>query len=606
MTINDQLEKPFGRLADRVLGGALSETVGRLEQQSALVAEQSAVIDELATELFTSPWRSIPPASMQKFSEQGLYDPEVISQMLRLQSYDLIGGLSSGIDAPGRTDDDRKQAVEQARVLFRRSPLCKWGINTWTSFGLGESVGVKPIDEEAQKVWEAFVTDDRNHSAWQSDTLANMANHLKVTGNRFLSFALSEMDGSAVMRSINPDQIEEIVTHPEDDQTPLFYKRVWVPKGSSSSKTWYYPDWLAFFSGKLDMERPERRMDREDMLAGGGIITQDLEERTLAEEVLPAGAKRTDKMFSAEKMGTTICVLHIADNRLDEDSLFGWPITTDGAPWLRSVQRFFESRLAVAMSKAQFTRRTQVGGGSRAVALAQRLRQSSFQRSGATSETNPPPAPGSEDIVNRAVDVEELPMTTGSGDARSDGEMFAWMALLSLGLFPHFAGIDTQRYATVRGMEKPLLVQFGRYQLFWSSQFRRIVRIVLEANIKYNKGKFESMDAEVSIDKLVELELDALTQGLSRWFRDVLNPAAEQGIIDTASMQKAIAYTTEQVLLTLGAAEPDQLTAGLEVSSVEAVSRALGTAYRMMEEGVIDKETVGLLVKYIIPDNGKE
>jgi len=567
------------RIADTITGGALTETSARIEQQGIILTQTRTALDNLWDAYIEGPYRVPPSSLLNGFREQS-FDPAVIEDMINMMQYDVVGGIGYGVD----TARERERAVQEARRLFKYSPLFGWAVGVWTSFGLGEKVEITPTDEAARPIWDEFATADRNEPVMDDNALHDSANMLKVTGNRFYAIHASEVDGTLTIRRVRTEEITEIITHPEDDQQVLFYKRTWTPRGLNSfPREWYYPDWRAVFDDMLDRERPERTVARLNDDTGR------MDEKTLAGEILPPAAKRADKMFANEGTGTVIFMFHIADNLLDEDSLYGWPISTDAAPWLRAVQRFFEARLAVVMSKAQYSRRLTTAGGSRAVAAVQAASRSGYQ-AGYGYENNPPPAPGSEDIINKSLSVEELPMSTGAGDARADGEMLIWMALLGLGLFPHYAGVDTQRYATVAGMEKPLLIQFTRYQTFWSTQFRKLVRIVLEAQNRWNDASFDDFSAEVSIDKLVENDLKTVVEGLGQLFRDVLNPNVEIGTISGDAVKPAIAFTVRQVAQALGAGETsigDDETFGIGAPAESVRARAILKLAEMVEDGAL-------------------
>jgi len=245
-------------------------------------------------------------------------------------------------------------------------------------------------------------------------------------------------------------------------------------------------------------------------------------------------------------------MLHMAFNGKDEDSLFGWPLLGAGSPWIRAQKRFMEDRLAVSAAKAMYVRRAKVSGGSRAVDHVIANLRSALSSTQST-ETNPPAVAGSTLVENQAVDTTDLPMTTGAADAKTDSEMFAWMALLSGGVFPHYAGMgDAYRLATATAMEAPIQRQFSRYQVFWSAQFRKMMRIVLQMKEKYGAAHFSTYEAEVSTDKLVEVDLDGMSQALGRVFNLIVNPMAEMGAIPGEVVKGVLQATLRTVLQALG------------------------------------------------------
>jgi len=239
-----------------------------------------------------------------------------------------------------------------------------------------------------------------------------------------------------------------------------------------------------------------------------------------------------------------------------------------------------EDRLAVSASKAMYVRQTKVQGGSRAVDSVIASLQSAL---GSTRgiETRPPAVAGSTLVENPASNTTDFPMTTGAGDAKMDHEGFAWMALLSGGVFPHWAGMgDAYRLATATAMEGPLLRQFSRYQSLWAAQFRKAVQIVLrfkeKFHPKFRRGTprpdlvhagggaeevglgFETYDAEVNIDKLVEVDLAGMAGALGRVFGFMINPLAESGAIPDEVLKGLLQSALRTILQALGV-EPEQI-----------------------------------------------
>jgi len=152
------------------------------------------------------------------------------------------------------------------------------------------------------------------------------------------------------------------------------------------------------------------------------------------------------------------------------------------------------------------------------------------------------------------------------------------MALLSGGVFPHWAGMgDAYRLATATAMEGPLLRQFSRYQSLWAATFRSAVQIVLRFKEKFHPdyrrappgpdlidyndtvGKgFETYDAEVNIDKLVEVDLKGMSEALGRVFGFMINPLAERGAIPDEVLKGMLQSALRTVLQALGV-EPEQI-----------------------------------------------
>jgi len=442
----------------------------------------------------------------------GEYDSQFVDELINLRQWDAIGGL--GMNLYTDYDQVRDRAIRDSRYLATYSPLATWILAVWTNYGMGDSVRITPNNDDAKVVFDEFWNAERNSDVLADDNLQYLSQFTLQDGNTFLVFFASKADGMVTVDEIPCDEIVEIITNPMRSTEKLFYKRVF--KSGDSTRTIYYPDYKAKLSGRLDAVGdilPEDA-ERADVEVGDTELINDLK----------------------EELGTDVVVMHIAHNRKERKSLWGWPILTSASPYIKSHKRFLEDRLTVAASKAMYTRNKKIVGGSRAIADVKSTLASTLA-SGGYSERNPAAPAGSVELDNTAITTTEKPMTTGASDAKTDGEMFSWIALLGGGLFPQTAGMDTQRWATALAMDKTLAMQWSRYQTFWTAQFQRIVTIVLQFAEEYGgesfvtEGDQADYGANVSIDTLSLVDFPDVVKSLSQATRDMLEPYLESGII---------------------------------------------------------------------------
>ena len=484
------------------------------------IAEQQAAIDRLFDAYLDGPYE-LPPDELIR--QLGEYAP-VIDE---IYGWDVLAGYQMD------TTDQRRRALNESRRLWMYNPLAIWTVNTWTSFGLGEGIKITAVDEDANEVWQEAFKADRNSNIFADDNIHELSTFTCVDGNIFIAAYASTLDGETTFVTMDTDEITEIVTDPDNKTLPLYYKREWSSNGKN--KIMYYPDWSAYFNDKTDFERAN--------LPDGAITSVDDEEGI------------------DDKPGTVAVMLHIAFNKKDRKSLWGWPLFgAGGPPFIRSHRRFMEDRLTVAASKAMYVRRKTVTGGSRAVAS---VRDNIRSRLSSTNslETNPAAVAGSTEIENTAVTTSDLPMTTGGSDAKSDHEMFAWMALLSGGIFPTTAGLDTSRWATAITMDKTQAVQWKRYQTFLSAQFSKMVKITLRFVEKWSKGAtvFQSYQASIQIDTLSLVDLPDLVTPLASLSRDAIYPYLADGTLPQNIARELLKQMWFVVFQAMGIADVDEM-----------------------------------------------
>jgi hypothetical protein len=167
-------------------------------------------------------------------------------------------------------------------------------------------------------------------------------------------------------------------------------------------------------------------------------------------------------------------------------------------------------------------------------------------------DPNPAPVAGSTLIHNTGTTMNDLPMTTGAGDANTDNSMFAWMALIGAGLFPTTAGLDTSRWATAVAMDKTQAVQWSRYQSFWTAQFEKMVEIVLLSAETWGRAEFEDKTATVSIDSLSLVDFPGVVGPIAQMLNAIGGFIADGTITKQAGRQIIRDYI-KPTLMALGA-----------------------------------------------------
>jgi len=457
----------------------------------------------------------VPEKAIAELREGGI-DETVLFQLTNQLGWDQVGAL-----ADVRRDNEREWqlTVEVSERLFKYSPLAQWSVWLWTGWGLGDKVTVTLDDPGAQEWWNEFVEAERNEPIISQDVIHELSDWLLVRGNRYVVFFAATSGpnaGRATARVLDQGEMTPIA-NPQDKLEAWFYKRSY--RVGNRDETLYYPDFRTFLGGQADA--------RWSMLQ--------------KQKVIPVGAKRADEIqLNGDNLpGTVATVMHIAHNRKDESSVLGWPLFTASAAWLRGHKQFAESRLGVAMAVAQFVRRSQVKGGSRAVNSVISQVASTLSRNNVL-DTNPPGAAGSWHVENEAAATKELPMRTGASDAKADNDLFSWMALLGNGLFQTSAGLDTARFATAVEMDKAQSMIFERYQRFWASQFQKMARIVLLLGQQFGSQSFTDIKAQVSSDTFSLSDFPPVTEAIAQMVDSLLTPYVGNGTIDADTAREIL------------------------------------------------------------------
>jgi hypothetical protein len=233
---------------------------------------------------------------------------------------------------------------------------------------------------------------------------------------------------------------------------------------------------------------------------------------------------------------------------------------TAGAPWIRESNKFEEHRATIAATVAMIVNKVKVDAGSRGVKDIRSAIASTLSATNAI-EGNPPQVGGTA-VFNKAADLERMPLNTGGGDSKFDRDGLGRMAALGGGLLAPYVGLgDYSRLATSTQMETPMLRGFSRYQRFWAAQFRKMVWVVLRSDeIWGNKHQYETHEADVSTDRLVEVDLTATSEAISRMLKDGLQPYVDNYVIAPEAANKILAAIWRIALQALNVEEAAELT----------------------------------------------
>jgi hypothetical protein len=514
-----------------------------------LLQESQRQTQEIVKDMFGAyldgPWEVDPGMLIERLKE---YDSAALIDLLHDTEYERMAGLYSN-DNQGRRD---RQVKESQRMWFN-SPLATWTINVWTSYGLGESVKVQCDDEKAQQAWDECVL---RSDVFDTDKIHELSNWVLVDGNIFLVQFISVLDGETTWDMLDADEVIDII---KDEMTgkPIWYKRQFTTR-QGNSKTWYYPNAELYLSDKW----PEN-----------------------AEALLPTGATTTD----TENPNTIALVLHIAHNRKDKKSGWGWPILGVTSPYMRAHKEFVENRLTVSRNKASAVREYTTKGGSRGVAALKAKLNSTLSATNSIDK-NPGMPAGSELIHNDAVSMKDLSMNTGASDAKNDNEMFAWLALIGAGLFPTSAGMDTSRWATAVAMDKTQSTQWTRYQTFWSTNIKRIVELTLKASERWGSATFTTYGATVSIDSLTLADFADIVAPISQMVSS-MKPFVDDGVMPEEAAKKILQNVWLILLQSLGINDAAEIVSNQSFGIAMPTEKAEAFAELRRISNMLEKDT---------------
>jgi hypothetical protein len=346
--------------------------------------------------------------------------------------------------------------IEVSRAAFLMNPLVKQAILLATRYVFGQGVSVKGRDARVNQVIQDFWS--RNARVFTSHKrLAAADRTLSTDGNVFIVYATSKVFGKVTVRKIPIDQITEIITDPDDRDTPQFYRRSYLASVSmgrsvnTTPKEFLYPD-LSY--------SPTVRLPS----LGDVPIQWDTP------------------------------VQHIRDGGLDS-MLYGVPEPNAGLRWALSYTAHLDDWAAVVRSLRVFTWEAKTQAGASPTALKNRL-QSSLTR-GALRESNPAPAAGSMFASGEGLSLKPF-QTAGANISPEDSKMVRHMVAANFGTSDPHISMDVQQgaLATADNLNQPMALKYRERQELWKGELTIMHNYVLAQAAMAETGPLAGLGAE--------------------------------------------------------------------------------------------------------------
>jgi hypothetical protein len=297
-------------------------------------------------------------------------------------------------------------------------------LRLWTDYTFGTGLTWSSENEKVSNVMNEFWYSHEN-SACLSCAGQRKSSHNLLRDGR-IYFAIFVGQGSdAKIRRIDPLEITEEITDPEDADTIWYFKRDWVDS-HSKAHTDFYRSW----------QHPKE-----------------------------TGEAVTDTYGQVVRSTQTAIVY-----KLERDPN-GLPLLLPALDWIKLYRQFLGSRAAIMLALSIFAWKTKRKGGAADIAAV---------KAKVEDQTKPPAA--SWIIENEGSDTQPVKTDTGAGNAKTDGDMLKLMICSATGLaIQYFGDVSTGNLATAKTCELPMMKQFQSYQSVWEDTYNDICDIVLDA-----------------------------------------------------------------------------------------------------------------------------
>ncbi len=315
----------------------------------------------------------------------------------------------------------RIETVKEARYYALTDPLGTRAIRLMTDYSFGTGINWSMEDERASDVLSNFWDASINQPLLSAKGQRKSSDKLLIDGEIFLALFLGQ---ESTIRRINPLEITEFVTDPDDIENIRYFKREWTDTQGKP-----HTDYYCSFSNLKDKGCPD---------AMGKTI------------------RKTQDAF----------VYHIAINDLGQR---GHSYLAPALDWIKLYRKFLASRVAIMLALAKFAWKMKIKGGS------------VESTKGIYHEEEI--MPGSMHIENMAADLQPIKTDSGAAQAYQDGRQLKLQVAAATGWPEQYYGdISIGNLATAKTVELPVKHMCESYQSIWTGAYQDIFSLILNDN----------------------------------------------------------------------------------------------------------------------------
>ena len=372
--------------------------------------------------------------------------------------YVRLGGDGSYSDID---EIDRADAIEASYYYWQRDPLAGRAVQLIRDYTFGRGVSFKAKDPRVQQVVKAFLANVDNKLIASAAGQWELSERLQLSGELFPIFFVNRFTGEVKVSLVEPEEINQIVTDPDNKRKELFYERIWVKR----SFNWESHNY-----------------------SGGRTVKDYIPSFNLTP---PSNASRVGPGFKRIEHATVgdgrtfVAMQHI---KINSHGTRGIPLLLRVLPWIKAYKGFMEDRATLTLALATFAFKMSVKGSKSAVArlATQWGTYDAVSRLGGTGDKER--REGAQTfIANENVNLDQLNTNSNAANAYQDGRMIRQQVGAGVGITEQNLTGDPSvaNLASATQMEGPMLKMFEAWQQLFHDEFVYILDFVVNMAIQY-------------------------------------------------------------------------------------------------------------------------
>jgi hypothetical protein len=323
-------------------------------------------------------------------------------------------------------------------------------------------------DERVQEVVDEFWQDDDNQLAlFGRDGLALLHLTLMLEGERFLTLFTSERDAAVRIGDVRPDEITQVITHPENWRRPVLYKREYRASEYNAREGRYHPG--------------ERRVEYlRDWRLSPEVAGDRWDDDAPLQELLASvgDALRDD------------CWCYHA--RVRGLGLRGMPAVWRAFEWAKAHGKSLSTMMTLASALAAFAWTKTVKTKSAAT----------LEGFAATHGGSPAQGPGAMHVGNDKVDLQPVAISTGGTDVQeATARQMHLQQIRTFGFGEHWYSDATRgNLATAAAMELPAIWRIENQQALFRQILTDIIGFAVAAEMLRGNRLPADVDTAVGVN----------------------------------------------------------------------------------------------------------
>lgn len=346
-----------------------------------------------------------------------------------------------------------QQIILICRLYYVKNPIPRRLVDVIAQYVFARGFDVTTDDPAANDQIKAFI---RRNAKVLGHVALTAQQRSKITdGNLFWAFFTGAGTGETDLRTIDATEVQEIITDPEDADTPWYYQRIWTQRtydpaqGAAATRTekrWY-----------------------------PAIGVEDLKPGANAVAFHPASKPKEIKGI---EVNWDISVYHRKIGTVGK-WIFGCPPMYPMVDWVKESRRFLEACASVRQSLSQFATKISTKGGQQAIEGIKQQMETQVGPGSPIYDSNPPTVSGGTWISGPGTTLDAFKVQ-GATFSPEDVRRYLLMCCMTLGMPETFLGdVSTGNLATATSLDRPTETVFLSIQEEWIEDLTVIVAYML-------------------------------------------------------------------------------------------------------------------------------